>query len=453
MLSTLEPMTGLPRDMLRMILQHDNHECFLKDFVQTEDLEKLQEMEQLQMFTCISKQVFARECFRACRKGSLAIVQLLIKYVPTDNLLLKEDLGDENIFDQACSHGHGDLAKWLLNYFKVEKQINLDVDEACDLACENGHLEIVQLCLRHSATERELDFLLQIACEYGHLEIAKWMVVFWTTEQKNDLDAINFSRARVAACETGQLHVVQWLMSFADEDEQDVNYNQLLNRALQKGHLEVAKWIWNFVATEKKCYALSPINGCVLACTNGHLAVVQWVYEIQQQNGQQNINMNMLLEIALEKGHVELVKWFIQLCPMIQIEYHWRFLLACMGNHLQLAKWLWTFLTNEEKCDMNSVDIEDMQKTACRQGKIDIVQWCFGFQRKDHTPIDYYLMFSLACNSGHLELAKWLRPFLPSDENHAYYLDLFENARYDDKLELAEWLQTTFDLVTEDDEE
>ncbi len=160
MLSTLEPVTGLPRDMLRMIFQLDNHECLLKEFVQTKDLEKLQEMEQLQMFTHISEHVFARECFRACRKGSLAVVQLLIKYVPTDNLLLKEHLGDENIFDEACSHGHADLAKWLLNYFEIEKQIDLNVYKACDLASEKGDLEIVQLCLLNILKKKNHRFIM-----------------------------------------------------------------------------------------------------------------------------------------------------------------------------------------------------------------------------------------------------------------------------------------------------
>ncbi len=110
-----------------------------------------------------------------------------------------------------------------------------------------------------------------------------------------------------------------------------INFTKVFTYAVRNGHLEMAKDIYNVYPITGLC-----TYGCFRdACIRGHLDVVKWLVQV---------NPSLKIDIisfgyACKRGNLELAKWMIGYNPYIvptSIEFHD---VSKLG-HLEFAKWL-----------------------------------------------------------------------------------------------------------------
>ena len=81
------------------------------------------------------------------------------------------------------------------------------------------------------------------------------------------------------------------------------------------------------------------------ACYNGHLELVQWLYQIKPTIDISADNEHAFRG-ACENGHLNVAQWLYKIKPTIHIsardEYAFR--IACEYGHLELAQWLQTLI-------------------------------------------------------------------------------------------------------------
>jgi hypothetical protein len=114
------------------------------------------------------------------------------------------------------------------------------------------------------------------------------------------------------------------------------------------------------------------------ACTEGHLAVAQWLHATFQLTRKNTT-----------------------------IDNNDAFRSACVNGHLAVAQWLYaTFqLTREDATSVNNLAFQ----CACANGHIAVAQWLhatFQLTREDATSVNN-LAFGSACENGHLTVAQW----------------------------------------------
>ena len=100
--------------------------------------------------------------------------------------LIENENIKNTLFGIACKHGKIDLAKWLVNNYKIDIHEPNGNEYAFRYSCENGHLKLtkwlVELALDKRYSDKKIDIhssdedAFLKACENGHLELAKWLV-------------------------------------------------------------------------------------------------------------------------------------------------------------------------------------------------------------------------------------------------------------------------------------
>jgi hypothetical protein len=109
-------------------------------------------------------------------RGNLAVAKWIHTIRPSlDNYV-------KHAFNDACEHGHLEVAQWLM-------EIGND-DDACMYYIDN--------------------YLFALVCNNGHLEVARWLYEISLTSDIPWVDPEDHTAFRWA-CEMGHLHVAQWI--------------------------------------------------------------------------------------------------------------------------------------------------------------------------------------------------------------------------------------------------
>ena len=174
----------------------------------------------------------------------------------------------------------------------------------------------------------------------------------------------------------------------------------------------------------------------VLACEYGHLEVIKWLLE-----NDQDINILMLNELfrySCKKGQLEIAKLLVTIRPYIDITGNFRgfycpFYAVCQGGHLEVAKWLLSQLD----CDLPDDYVKLMFLIICRYGQVNIAKWLL--EIKPNIDVLQYNNFMQACCHDQLHMVKWLVEIKPEllilvDEN------IFNKVCQYGHLNIAKWL-------------
>ena len=187
-----------------------------------------------------------------------------------------EDLNDNNAIELACQEGHLEIAQLLLNWRGDEKQFvdpTINDNNAIELACQEGHLEIVQLLLNWRGGPDEDQYV---------------------DPTINDNTAIEF------ACEEGHLEIVQLLLNWRGGPDEDqyvdptINNNNAIEFACQEGHLEIVQLLLNWRGGPDGNQYVDPTmnnnNAIVIACLRNHPEIVKLLLEWESPQGDQFVN-------------------------------------------------------------------------------------------------------------------------------------------------------------------
>ena len=119
--------------------------------------------------------------------------------------------------------------------------------------------------------------------------------------------------------------------------------------------------------------------------------------------------------IACEKGHIEIVKLFLN-DKRVDINQANKdgatpFFIACYDGQIKIVK----LLLSDERVDINKVDSTGQTPfwTACQNEDIEIVKLLLNDKRVDINKVDNFEMspFYIACLYGYIEIVKYLLAF------------------------------------------
>ncbi len=147
----------------------------------------------------------------------------------------------DKAFYGACTNGHLELAKWLINIYP-------DIDVSSEdffiftCTCMEGHLEVakwlllVKPCINVSTNE---DFPFSCSCGHGRFEVAKWLLSVKPSINVSARCEMPFT----CACYGGYLNIAQWLLSVKPTINISAQDDYAFRMACWFNHLDLALWL------------------------------------------------------------------------------------------------------------------------------------------------------------------------------------------------------------------
>lgn len=306
-------------------------------------------------------------------------------------------------FFNACFSNNSELILWLHNNIKSEIDYHKDNDILMRTCAKNNLVDSVILLLTFTK------FSMSIAPEYN--------------------DRYRFENIFHFFCRYGYIDLAKAYMrttSFNINSKE----NEAICLACQEGHLKMVKWLYSIGGTLD-----SQNNWCFdIGISRGNIDLLKWIYSL----GKINIhdNNDYMFRIACSLGKLEVAKWIYSLGDIdVHASADYAFISSCMDNHVEVAKWLYSF------GDINLYyDNNVLMKVICQTGNLDIFQWLVSL---DNFSIhqDNEIFFRIACNLDHLELAKWIYN-LGNINIKAQKNEAFKFACSNNNILMATWLKS-----------
>ncbi|KAJ3098119.1 hypothetical protein HDU97_004303 [Phlyctochytrium planicorne] len=245
----------------------------------------------------------------------------------------------------------------------ADKRVNIEAKgtngwTALNSAAYNGHLETVNLLLKHKAkmdSESSTGWTpLASACLMGHLDVVQFLVVHGSNLEH--LTSHKWSPL-YAASYSGHTDVVSWLLS------QGANINAVndcgwfpLSSAANSGHFETVK-----VLVEEGRANLEGRNDdgstpIFLAAMNNHLDIVEYLFNAGADPGAQTHMLLTPLHASASLGFIEVVSFLIDVASVnidAESKHGWSPLhAAAFSGHLEVTRELL-------KAGMKNIDLKN----------------------------------------------------------------------------------------------
>ncbi|KAG3195485.1 hypothetical protein PC116_g9671 [Phytophthora cactorum] len=208
-----------------------------------------------------------------------------------------------------------------------------------------------------------------------------------------------------AACEGGASRCI---LDFLLQRTTPV-WKEAAHAAVRGGHLDVIRWMTE-LQDGRGPWRADFDDGLQTAATQGHLAIVKWLYERgieldtmrEMMESISYIERSTLyvlcswkaLESAAEHGHLEVVQWILTTRTCMRTSGAMD--RAVANGHLVIAQWLHT--VSCQSCSTWAVD------TAAKNGHLEMLQWLQSIHLLNCTTA----AMDGAAENGHLEILKWL---------------------------------------------
>lgn len=201
----------------------------------------------------------------ACLKGYKNIVKKIMERAKWDTHTYRYIITNCNeLFYKLCSHGHTELAKYIMSLTPEYLVIDLAAygSDAFIGACKNGHISTAKYIMLlaeiytdiNPAARKNLAFY--YACYNGHTDTAKYIMALSETYPDINPAAQNNRAFRYAFC-NGHMETAQYIMSLAGTypDIKLVTCNRAvfmvccsvaLNNACNKGHKNTIRYLLSF---------------------------------------------------------------------------------------------------------------------------------------------------------------------------------------------------------------
>nr|KAJ3416650.1 hypothetical protein HK105_001206 [Polyrhizophydium stewartii] len=178
---------------------------------------------------------------------------------------------------------------------------------AIDRAAFHGHLAMVQFL--HTSTDATCSTsAMDGAAANGHLAVVEFLHAQRTEGCTH--------RAATSAAANGHQQILEWMIA---NRRRDCRIDDIVAQACDSGQYAILLWIWNNLPEDRAAFT---INAAKLATRHGHFAIVDF-YSQKQSAGPgydsgAGTDLNMLLRVAIEGGHVFLAEWLHDHAHMIR---------------------------------------------------------------------------------------------------------------------------------------
>ena len=312
----------------------------------------------------------------AVRKGHTDIVDYLIKMGA--NLDIDKD-HNPSLIELAASNGRLSMIKYLV---QLGLDIHIDNDISLYESSRGGHFNVVCFLVDAGANVCAKDSRpMWIAAANGHLDIVKYLV-----QTGANIHAKNDWAIKVAA-KNGHLDTVRY---FIEQQQVDVctNNNYSVKSAAINGHFELVKYLVGKGADINE----DLFDTLHWVIRNGHLQVLQYIME----QSDIDINKKHVMQIAIEDGHLDIVKFFIELGT----DSHSALQLAAKNGRLNIVQYFVSLGANIR------ADNDWALITAASEGHLNVVKYLIKLGADIHAQTDYSVQ--LAAKNGHLDVVQYV---------------------------------------------
>lgn len=248
----------------------------------------------------------------ACSGGHIEVVKLLIN---SGAKLEHRDKKSQTALHVAVLNGHLEVVKFLLDSgADIEAMVERTKDTALSIACANGKYEIVEELVNRNAMIEHRNISdytpLSLAASGGYVDIIKYLLKNNAEINSRTNSKLGISPLMLAAM-NGHVNAVNILLeSGSDINAQiETNRNTALTLACFQGRNEVVSLL-----VEKKAYvehrAKSGLTPLMEAASQGHVEVGRILIAAGAEVNAVPVpsSRETVLIIAADKGHTEFVK-------------------------------------------------------------------------------------------------------------------------------------------------
>jgi ankyrin repeat protein len=346
----------------------------------------------------------------------------------------------------ASIRNHERTARWLVS----EANAPVEVESAGSTtvimcAAHSGNINLMKFFLSKGAVlQSRSKPIVAVAAAKGHLEAVKWLhsqgceldavsptgtsavmhaavnghkrVLEWLAKKNCDLMRSNESgdTALSWAAEKGRIKVVKWLVKRgASLTQHNKTGSFPFSLAASNGHLEVMEFLVKKGSPMKStCEKPERSLALVSASKNGHLEAVKW---LTKQGVSPNVRDTMgqsPVEWAVEKGHLEILKYFIEECkvPIEQSNTRGKTLAMFAAQFNQIATLRYIYSVKPELlCELDN-NGTSAAGYAVENRHFSVLQWLVGHgcMIGGDTGMDPTLLISLATKTGNLGILQFV---------------------------------------------
>lgn len=330
------------------------------------------------------------------------------------------------------------------------------MDQTFISACINNQLSIAERIL-NSGIDFPANYVdaFEESCTHGSLDIAKWLHFKRSQIKGPYRDTVNYPYVFENACTRNDIEMAKWLFSlgqsinynymfsflFAENkfelaiwlhDQGVVNLKNYKNTSFlfANKNLEMVKWLYSLYPTTNLDSILIQVCGI---CA---IDVAEFFISEGASIGKNNKDYHAIIYGYCRNGELEMLKWIMpKLLPLTHFIIYGLFEIAFKHGHIKILEYL---LTLGELSDNDCFFIFTEPKSHV---KIDTVKWFLSyFDIKDH--IDG--VFVKVCFEGDIETVEYVLSKGANVNNHYVFANLIGKG----KLEIAKLLVSKgFDLT------
>lgn len=392
----------------------------------------------------------------ACQIGPLKIAQWIYG---------KQNFGVYNhfkhTFEIVCKYNRIDMAQWIIDKDKHRLSTKV-VRKGFVMACENGHLEMVQQIVPIVVQKNnaiKLTKLMERAfanvCFYNHMHIAEWIIKFMESRDEKINIHILDNRSLNSLARNNNITMAKWLVSLGENGYGKFPLKLLFKESCTYGRLDMVQWVTGLKPLGYNIYDKLDV-AFELACCGGHVEVADFILNLSlsdnlnlhlnsdtfynacvggvrmadwyaKLNTNENVMKNKINTLSIRSSvfkrliqvlRIDMMQWLIELDLLsdqrinIHTDKEWAFVHCCKHNQINMAKYL--LKIGEESYGRIDIHAKNEQPFlhCCDKGWLDMAKWLFELGEGSYGRINIHVKneqaFVCACERGQLDIAKWL---------------------------------------------
>lgn len=167
------------------------------------------------------------------------------------------------------------------------------------------------------------------------------------------------------------------------------------------------------------------LNGLCIACTNGHLLISIYLWDLCYYNGTlDNIIylMDAMFRNSCIDGHINISEWLYKMSILsgykININKEYIFKNLCINQEIDCAIWFYKFMKKiKDPVDIH-LNNNELFITCCQNNNFRSFKFLYKFGKRIGQSFDIamhnHMLFRIVCENNYYEIASWLRKKNPN---------------------------------------